>query len=107
AWGTLQYQMEYDLEYGEKFYDLTWNNGFSHTQILSDIKVPCVFLHAKESISDDGVYLCASSKEQADRAVSLIENCRLIETTTSDHSIHDVHKDIYIEAVNSMLSSNQ
>ena len=107
AWGTLQYQMQYDLEYGEKFYDLTWNNGYAHKQILSDIKVPCVFLHAKESISDDGVYLCASSKEQADRAVSLIENCRLIETTTSDHSIHDVHKDIYIAAVNSMLSSNQ
>ncbi|SEL31849.1 hypothetical protein SAMN04487770_108143 [Butyrivibrio sp. ob235] len=49
VWGYFQYQMEYELLYGEHFYDLTWNNGYSHKQILSDIKVPCVFLHAKNS----------------------------------------------------------
>ena len=102
-WNFFQYQMEYDLQYGEHFYDLTWNNGYSHKQILSDIKVPCVFLHAKEGKAENGVYLCAASKEQAERAASYITDCTFIETTTSDHSIHEVHKDVYIDAVNSLL----
>ncbi len=102
-WGYFQYQMEYDLLYGEHFYDLTWNNGYSHKQILSDIKVPCVFLHAKEGKAENGVYLCAASKEQAQRAASYITDCIFVETTTSDHSIHEVHKDVYIDALNSLL----
>jgi pimeloyl-ACP methyl ester carboxylesterase len=104
VWGFLQYQTEYDLAYGEMFYDLTWNNGYTHEQILSDIKVPCVFIHAHESVAENGIYLCAASREQADRAVSYIENCTFIETDTSDHSIHEVHKEVYINAVNSLLS---
>ncbi|MDO4831732.1 MAG: alpha/beta hydrolase, partial [Clostridia bacterium] len=64
--------------------------------------VPCVYIHAKESTAPDGTYLCAASREQAERAVGYIgDNCRLIETDTSDHIIHTVHKDLYIEAVNS------
>ena len=86
------------------FYGLTWNNGYTHEQILSDIKVPCVFIHAHESVAENGIYLCAASREQADRAVSYIENCTFIETDTSDHSIHEVHKEVYINAVNSLLS---
>ena len=36
---------------------------------------------AKESIHENGTYLCAASREQAERAVSYIgDNCRLIET---------------------------
>ena len=95
---------DYDFAYGEHFYDLSWNNGHSHQQILSDIVVPCIYLHAKEGVADNGVYLCAASREQAERAVSYIgDNCTLIETTTSDHVIHSAHQKEYIEAVNSLL----
>ena len=91
-WSVFEYAMDYDFAYGEKFYDLTWNNGLTHEQILSDINVPCVYIHAKEGIDQYGVYLCAASREQAERAVSYIgDNCRLIETDTSDHVIHTVH----------------
>ena len=59
---------------------------------------------AKESVDQNGVYNCASSREQAERAVGLIgDHCRLVETDTSDHPIHTVHSDVYIEAVNSLL----
>ena len=59
--------------------------------------------HAKENVASDGTFLCAASREQAERAVSYIGgNCRLIESDTSDHVIHTVHKEFYIEAVNSM-----
>ena len=56
------------------------------------------------TVDQNGVYNCASSREQAERAVGLIgDNCRLVETDTSDHTIHTVHSDVYIEAVNSLL----
>ena len=55
-------------------------------------------------MAENGVYLCAASKEQADRAVAFIgENCRLVETENSDHNIHGSHEDIYLDAVNSFL----
>lgn len=102
--GIFHYVVDYDFQYGEHFYDLSWNNGYTHEQILSAIEVPCIYLHAKENVSDTGVYLCAASREQAERAVSYIsENCELIETESSDHVIHSVHSGVYIEAVNSLL----
>lgn len=101
---VFHYVNQYDMLYGEHFYDLSWNHGITHQQLLSDIEIPCVYLHAKEKVAENGVYLCAASREQADRAVALIgENCSLIETDTSDHSIHDVHKEIYLDVVNSFL----
>lgn len=103
-WFVFKYAKEYDFEYGERFYDLTWNHGLKHEDILSAIDVPCIYIHAKESIHENGTYLCAASREQAERAVSYIgDNCRLIETDSSDHVIHTVHSDEYIEAVNSLL----
>ena len=103
-WYVFKYAKEYDFEYGERFYDLTWNHGLKHEDILSAIDVPCIYIHAKESVHENGTYLCAASREQAERAVSYIgNNCRLMETDTSDHVIHTVHSDEYIEAVNSLL----
>ena len=103
-WYVFQFAKEYDFAYGEHFYDLTWNHGYTHEQILSDIEVPCVYIHAKESISENGIYLCAASREQAERAVSYIgENCRLTETTDSDHCIHTTHSGFYIDTVDSLL----
>ena len=103
VWYVFQYAMQYDFAYGEHFYDLSWNHGLKHEDILSAIRVPCVFIHAKESVDQNGVFTCASSREQAERAVSCIgENCSLVETDTSDHVIHTVHMDLYINAVNSL-----
>ena len=48
--------------------------------------------------------ICAASREQAERAVAYIgDNCRLVETDSSDHTIHTVHMKEYIDAVNSLL----
>lgn len=97
------YVVDYDFNYGEHFYDLSWNNGYTHEQILTDIEVPCIYLHAKENLAETGVYLCAASREQAERAAAYIgNNCRLVEMDTSDHVIHSVHEEEYLEAVNSL-----
>lgn len=104
VWYIFQFAKEYDFAYGENFYDLSWNHGYKQEQILSDIEVPCVYIHAKENIAENGTYLCAASREQAERAVSYIgDNCRLVETEDSDHCIHTVHSEFYINTVNSML----
>lgn len=101
---VFHYVEQYDMLYGEHFYNLTWNNGITHEKMLSDIDIPCVYLHAKENVAETGVYLCAASKEQADRAVAYIgEKCRLVETENSNHNIHGLHKDIYLDSVNSFL----
>ena len=103
-WSVFQYAKEYDFAYGEHFYDLSWNHGLTHEEILSAIEVPCVYIHAKENVGENGIFLCAASREQAERAVSYIGgNCRLVETVDSDHAIHTVHSDVYLEAVNSLL----
>jgi len=100
---VFHYVKQYDMRYGERFYDLTWNNGITHEQMLSDIKVPCVYLHAKEDVAESGVYLCAATREQAERAVALIgNNCRLVETEDSNHDIHGKHMQIYVDAINSL-----
>lgn len=98
------YVEQYDMLYGEHFYDLTWNHGVTHEQMLSDIDIPCVYLHAKENVAENGIYLCAASKEQADRAVALIgENCKMVETKNSDHNIHVSHEEVYLNVINSFL----
>ena len=104
-WYVFKYAKEYDFTYGERFYDLSWNHDLTHEEILSAIEVPCVYIHAKENIHENGTYLCAASREQAERAAAYIgDNCRLIETENSDHVIHTAHSAFYIEAVNSLLS---
>ena len=105
SWYVFEYARKYDFNYGEHFYDLSWNHGLKHKDILSAIDVPCVYIHAKETVHESGTYLCAASREQAERAVSYIGiNCRFIETEDSDHAIHTTHMELYIEAVNSLLS---
>lgn len=102
-WSIFEYAREYDFAYGEKFYDLSWNHGLTHEEILSDIEVPCVYIHAKEVVHEEGTLLCAASREQAERAASYIgAHCRLLETDTNDHVIHTIHSDFYIKAVNSL-----
>ena len=99
----LEYCYKYDTAYGEKFYDLSWTGGFTHEQILERIKVPCVYIHAKEYKDKNGICQCASTNEQAERAVSIIgDNCRLVETDDSRHEIHTLHSQVYIDAVNSL-----
>ena len=103
-WYVFEYAKEYDFTYGERFYDLSWNHGLTHEEILSAIEVPCVYIHAKENVHENGTYLCAASREQAERAAAYIgNNCLLVETENSDHVIHTAHSAFYIEAVNSLL----
>ncbi len=94
---TFIHVKEYDFAFGNHFYDYTWHSGISHEKLLSDIHVPCVFLHAKDRYTEDGILLAASSDKQARTAVSLIEKCELIELE-SNHDIHRFNPKAFLEA---------
>lgn len=38
ATSAFHYVNQYDMLCGERFYDLTWNHGIAHEQILSEYK---------------------------------------------------------------------
>lgn len=92
---------EYDFAFGEHFYDYTWHSGISHETLMADINVPTVFIHAKDSYTEDGILQAASSDEQARKAVELIGNCELVELS-SNHDIHRFHPDVFVDAVNAI-----
>ncbi len=39
---VFHYTRDYDLRYGDRFYDLSWNHNISHEEILKGIEVPTV-----------------------------------------------------------------
>lgn len=98
---TFLHIKEYDFLFGEHFYNYSWHSGISHETLMSDIDVPTVFIHAKDSYTEDGILQAASSDEQARRAVSLIGDCELVELS-SNHDIHRFNPDVFIDAVNSL-----
>ena len=98
---TFLHIKEYDFLFGEHFYDYTWHSGIAHKDLLSDIDVPAVFIHAKDSYTEDGILQAASSDEQAREAVSLIGDCELVELS-SNHNIHRFHPDVFMDAVNGL-----
>ncbi len=102
---TFQYVKVYDSAFGKHFYDYTWHAGISHEKLMADINVPTVFIHAKDQYSPDEILMAASSDEQARRAVGLMKNCRLVELK-SNHLIHWYHPDVFIDAINSLPSSD-
>jgi len=57
-----------------------------------------LFLHTKESFTDDGILMAASSNEQARRAVELIGDCELIELS-SNHDIHRFNPKVFLDAI--------
>ena len=92
------YIRQYDFRFGEHFYDYTWHSEIDHADLMRDISVPTVFLHTKESFTDDGILMAASSNEQARRAVELIGDCELIELS-SNHDIHRFNPKVFLDAI--------
>lgn len=98
---TFLHIREYDFLFGEHFYDYTWHSGISHETLMSDINVPTIFIHAKDSYTENGILQAASSDEQARKAVSLMKNCELVELS-SNHNIHRFNSKVFIDAINSL-----
>lgn len=73
----------YDPRFGTAFYDGTWNAGFNHAEALKKIQCPTLLMQANFEIESSGTLNGAMTKEQADRAVSLIRNCKYMRVNSS------------------------
>ena len=71
-----RYLPQYDLAFGEAFYDYSWHSGIPHRQLMREICVPTVFLHCKAAYTEDGILLAAASDLQARQAADLMKTCR-------------------------------
>lgn len=98
---TFLYSRDYDLKFGENFYNYYWHSGIKHEDLMKDISVKTIFIHAEEIYSDNGILMAASSNVQARQAVELIGNCELIEFK-SNHNIHRFNSKMFINAINKM-----
>ena len=77
----------FDPHFGDAFYDGSWNKQFDHAEALKKIKCPVLLLQANYEIREDGILDGAMTKEDAERAVSLIHNVKY-EKLNASHLIH-------------------
>ncbi|NLD87439.1 MAG: alpha/beta hydrolase [Clostridiales bacterium] len=87
----------YDLYFGESFYDFSWFEGFNQEETLKNIKAPSLIMQVNPSkktapdyCDENGILLSAMDREDARRVCSLIPNSRYI---TGFDSMHDIHAD--------------
>lgn len=74
---------EYDPRFGAAFYDGTWNKGFDHANALGKIICPTLLMQANYSTLPDGTLNGAMTKEEAERAVSLLKNGKYLKVDAS------------------------
>jgi pimeloyl-ACP methyl ester carboxylesterase len=92
---------DYDLRFGDTFYDCSWFENYDQAETLSRISCPSVLIHTSWSCSDDGVLLAAMSGDDAKRAHELIAGNELIDVKSG----HDFHYEKPKEFVRIMLDS--
>lgn len=83
----LYYIDDYDLLFGEAFYDGSWLADVDQAAMLGSIQCPTIYLKAATIYGKDGVLYAANTDEDAAKVQSLIENCETI-TIESQHDIH-------------------
>ena len=95
----------YDLRFGETFYNYSWFEDFDQATTLSQIKCPAFVMHVapdKETGSyydDNGILLAAMDDKDADRVTELIPNATLYSGFESMHDIHGDQPDEFIQVL--------
>lgn len=92
---------EYDLKFGETFYNGSWFDGFDQTETLSRIICPTVLIHTKWSIDENGILMAAMSGEDAERANSLMKNSTIFHID-SGHDSHLEKPKEFLAALNQL-----
>ena len=88
---------QYDLRFGDTFYDFSWFDGFNQEEILKNIKAPTIVMHVSPPdltspsyYDSNGILLSAMDKEDAKRVVDLIPRSKY---SGGYKSMHDIHQD--------------
>ncbi len=99
---SMNYVDEYDLQFGEAFYDGSWMKGVDQETMLKNIECPTIYLKAATSYGKDGVLYAANSDADAEKVQECISGCETI-TIKSGHGIHCEHPDVFISACEKLL----
>lgn len=95
---------QYDARFGAAFYDGSWNLGFDHAAALAKIRCPVLLIQANSSISDNGLLNGAMTREQADRAMSLLKRGTYLKVE-ADHVVNVDKPDVWLKAVQNFFVS--
>ncbi len=100
---------EYDLRFGNAFYDFSWFEEFDQKETLREIECPTVILHVAPSketapsyYDKNGILLSAMDDKDAEEVKKLIKGSIL---KSGYQSMHDIHADLpeqFIDAVMEM-----
>lgn len=89
---------EYDLKFGESFYNGRWFDGYNQTEILSKVTCPTVLIHTKWSVDDNGILMAAMSGGDAEKANNLMQNSTIFNIDSGHDSHFEAPKD-FLEAL--------
>jgi pimeloyl-ACP methyl ester carboxylesterase len=98
---------DYDLRFGDTFYDFSWFEGFNQTEALSEIECPTIILHVAPSketapsyYDENGILLSAMDEKDAEKVQALIKGSVL---KSGYQSGHDIHADLPKEFIQAIL----
>lgn len=94
---------DYDLRFGDTFYDGSWFENFDQAGILGKVQCPSVLMHTAVKFDDKGILLGAMSGDDARRAHSLLVNNKLIDDIKTGHDIHDEKPDYFVKVMEDFL----
>lgn len=79
---------DYDPNFGEAFYNNSFNSNIDYEKLLSNIDCETIFMKAKTVIGEDGLIQCALTDEDLDKVKNLIKNID-VEYFNCGHGIHN------------------
>lgn len=88
----------YDPQFGEAFYNDSFNDTVDYNDLLSIIKCKTLFMKANTTIDEDGLLQGALSDENLQKVNSLIENME-IQRFDCGHGIHTEKASQFVEAI--------
>lgn len=105
---------DYDLRFGNAFYDFSWFKDFNQKEALRQITCPTIILHvappketAPSYYDHNGILLSAMDEKDADEVHALIKNSVLKSGYSSSHNIHADLPKQFIEAMTEMKQMNK
>ena len=78
---------QYDLRFGDAFYDSSWFEDFDQEDALRRVLCPAVLIHTNWSIDENGVLMAAMSGEDAEHANALMKASEIVDIPSG----HDSH----------------
>jgi pimeloyl-ACP methyl ester carboxylesterase len=104
---------DYDLRFGDTFYDFTWFAGFDQAETLARVTQPSVLLHTAASAPGGGYYdeagvlLSAMDGDDARRAHDLLPDDELVDGIESGHDIHAEKPGLFVDTLVEFLGRVQ